>query len=75
MPLRSLDEIEDFVAEQPSTYPEKYFYDSMRRIQDGMLNTAQQHLELNKYGLVFHAGTLEVGNAGAEKYLIRSLRH
>jgi hypothetical protein len=67
VPLRSLDEIEDFVAEQPSTYPEKYFYDSMRRIQDGMLNTAQQHLELNKYGLVFHAGTLEVGNAGAEK--------
>lgn len=67
VPLQSLDEIEDFVAKQPSTHPTNYFYDSMRRIQDGMLNTAQQHLELNKYGLVFHAGTLEVGTAGTEK--------
>jgi|SRR4029077_6722520 hypothetical protein len=31
------------------------------------LNTDQEHVELKKYGLVFHAGTLEVGNAEAEK--------
>jgi hypothetical protein len=65
VPLRSLDEIEDFVANQQGKYPESYFCGSMRRIQDGMLNTARQHFELSKFGLVFHAGVLEVGTVGA----------
>jgi len=61
-PVKSLDDINQFVAEKKydGRQSTQAFYGRMRQIQDGMINTSN-HLELNTHGLVLHDRSIDVG--------------